>query len=123
MLWLVLLEILGVVVLALAWMAAILRLIETRWWSPRRPVVMAVISAGCLAVMADTLQDWAVTGILRSSFYLAAWNLGMAFFDMALTWRLGRRGRIGLRGGPVSAHADGRRRKGAAEDRPVFAAE
>ncbi|MEL7173844.1 MAG: hypothetical protein AAFN05_12880, partial [Pseudomonadota bacterium] len=72
------LEIAGVLVLAVIWMVAILRLIETRRWSPLRPVVMTVVCAGCLALMADTLVDWVATGELRNTFYVAAWNIRIA---------------------------------------------
>ncbi|MEL6480807.1 MAG: hypothetical protein AAFQ75_05090 [Pseudomonadota bacterium] len=96
------LEIAGVLVLAVIWMVAIVRLIETRRWSPLRPVVMTVVCAGCLALMADTLVDWVATGELRNTFYVAAWNLGMALFDLRLTLSLSRRGEIDYRAGALS---------------------
>ncbi|MEM7529625.1 MAG: hypothetical protein AAF416_18475 [Pseudomonadota bacterium] len=102
----VLFEVLGVFVLALLWMTALLRLIEQRRWSPLRPAVMAVVCAGCLALMAETLLDYAATGELRSTFYLAAWNLGMALFDLRITMALGRTGRIVYRGGTVPVEGE-----------------
>ncbi|MEM6679287.1 MAG: hypothetical protein AAF675_15595 [Pseudomonadota bacterium] len=87
-------EVLGVLFLASVWMVAILRLLRRRRWSPLRPAVMAIVVGGCLALMADTLLDWVQTGELRMTFYLAAWNLGMALFDLMITVALDRQGRI-----------------------------
>ncbi|MEL6336033.1 MAG: hypothetical protein AAFQ88_05220 [Pseudomonadota bacterium] len=87
-------EILGVLLLAAAWMVAIARMIETREWSPIRPAVMVIVIAGCLALMADTVVGFMETGELRSTFYLAAWNLGMALFDMKIALYLARRGKL-----------------------------
>ncbi|MEO1775064.1 MAG: hypothetical protein AAFS07_08950 [Pseudomonadota bacterium] len=87
-------EILGVLLLAAAWMVAIARMIETREWSPIRPAVMVIVIAGCLALMADTVVAFTETGELRSTFYLAAWNLGMALFDMKIALYLARRGKL-----------------------------
>ncbi|MEL7138861.1 MAG: hypothetical protein AAFP67_07410 [Pseudomonadota bacterium] len=119
MMFAMVLEIAGVCVLAVIWMAAILRLIERRRWSPLRPVVMAVVCAGCLALMADTLVDWAATGDLRSTFYVAAWNLGMALFDLRLTLSLSRRGKLDYHIGDVRAETRG----GRAKETAVFAVE
>lgn len=85
-------EILGVFLMAMAWMVAIVRMIETRRWSPMRPAVMAIVMTGCLLLMGQTLIDYAQTGELRSTFYLAAWNLGMALFDCKIALVLARRG-------------------------------
>jgi hypothetical protein len=102
-LYTVLFEILGVFVLAAVWMTAILRLIERRQWSPMRPAVMAIVCAGCLALMADAMLDWLATGTLRNTFYLAAFNLGMALFDLRVTYALGRAGRVRYAPGAVAA--------------------
>ncbi|MEM9784185.1 MAG: hypothetical protein AAF899_17130 [Pseudomonadota bacterium] len=85
-------EVLGVLFMAVAWMVAIARMIETRRWSPLRPAVMVVVMMGCLMLMGQTLMDYAQTGELRSTFYLAAWNLGMALFDCKIALVLSRRG-------------------------------
>ncbi|MEO1469899.1 MAG: hypothetical protein AAFV86_12640 [Pseudomonadota bacterium] len=87
-------EIGGVMLMALAWMVAITRMIETRQWSPMRPAVMVVVMAGCLMLMGETLLDYAQTGELRSTFYVAAWNLGMALFDCKIALVLSRRGAL-----------------------------
>ncbi|MEM6973025.1 MAG: hypothetical protein AAF577_09480 [Pseudomonadota bacterium] len=77
--------------MALAWMVAIARMIESRRWSPVRPAMMVVVITGCLLLMGQTLIDYAETGTLRSTFYLAAWNLGMALFDCKMALILARR--------------------------------
>ncbi|MEM6487225.1 MAG: hypothetical protein AAF677_02965 [Pseudomonadota bacterium] len=97
------LEVAAVLFLAIFWMFAIAQMIEKRRWSPLRPAVMLIVITGCLAMMGQTLGDYAVTGELRSTFYLAAWNLGMALFDCKIALVLARRGR--LKPGPVLATA------------------
>ncbi|MEM6422585.1 MAG: hypothetical protein AAF698_08345 [Pseudomonadota bacterium] len=84
----------GVLLLAATWMVAIARMIENRRWSPLRPAVMVVVIAACLIAMGDAMLHYMQHGEVGAMFYLAAWNLGMALFDMKIALVLAQRGEI-----------------------------
>ena len=85
-----LVETVFLVALSLVWYVSIAQLVLNRRAAPKRPAVIAVLTAACLLGMSLKLEAVAATGRLDPIFWLYGFNFLIVFFDLQLTAHYGR---------------------------------